>query len=241
MDVPAATVPFGGSAADFDVLRQRREPNRFFEPGDGHVHGVYVGRGGADMGTALRIIFGALRRGLAEQPALFSRIRLHFVGTDYAPSELAQKTVEAVAAEFEVSSQVVEDPRRVPYFEALQLLVDADFLLVPGSDDPQYTASKIFPYLLAGRPILGVFHDRSSVCDIIEATRTDSLVRFGDDGSSESATETALHAWTRLLAISPNPIVTDQVSFAPHSANQKTIEQVALFNRVIAGQAVTSR
>jgi hypothetical protein len=239
--VPAATVPFGGSSADFDVLQRRREPNRFFTPRDGNLNGVYVGRGGADMGTALRIMFGALRRGLVEQPTVFSRVRLHFVGTDYAPPERAQKSVEAVAAAFGVASHVIEDPRRIPYFEALQLLLDADFLLVPGSDDPQYTASKIFPYILAGRPLLGVFHDRSSVCDILEATRKGNLVRFRGDTLIESATDAALRAWTTMLADPRSAVVPGQAAFTPHSAKQKTKEQVTLFNRVVADQAAVPR
>jgi hypothetical protein len=235
--IPAATVPFGGSADDFDVLKRRREPNRFFKSGDGYLHGVYVGRGGADMAMALRIIFGALRRGLDERPTLFSRVKLHFVGTDYAPPDRAQKSVESVAAEFGVASCIAEDPHRIPYFEALQLLVDADFLVVPGSDDPQYTASKIFPYLLADRPLLSVFHHRSSVCDILDSTRPGSLVRFGGDQSSGSTTEAAYEAWSALLAVPRGAVSTDQVSFTPHSANQKAKEQVELFDQVIADQA----
>jgi len=123
------------------------------------------------MAVALRTAFGALRLGLDLAPEVFGKVQLHFIGTDYAPAHLAKKTMEPVAREFQLDRRVHEWPVRIPYFEALRLLLDADFLLVPGSDDPNYTASKIYPYILAEKPLLGIFHPSSSVCDVLQETR----------------------------------------------------------------------
>jgi hypothetical protein len=61
-----------------------------------------------------------------------------------------------------VADLVSETPQRIPYLEALGLLRKADTILLIGSDEPHYTASKIFPALLAGRPCLALFHRASS-------------------------------------------------------------------------------
>src|SRR5439155_20341789 len=135
-DRPQSVLPFGASDLDFEVVRREPQPNRCFSKGTNAINGVYVGRGGQDMEFALQIIFRALKLGRATSPEVFGRIKLHFIGTDYASGERARKTVAPVAHEIGVSDQIEETPERVGYFEALQLLLDAEFLIVPGSDDP---------------------------------------------------------------------------------------------------------
>jgi hypothetical protein len=49
----------------------------------------------------------------------------------------------------------------------MQILLDSHALLVLGSESAHYTASKIFPYILANRPLLAVFHEESSVVRIL--------------------------------------------------------------------------
>jgi hypothetical protein len=224
---PALTLPFAASEKDMDVARRLPGRNRFFQPGDGRIHGVYVGRGGADMAAALRIIFQGLRLGLTRYPELFERLQLHFVGTDYAPPQIARKTIEPVAQEFQLGERVLESPCRVPYFEALQLLLEADFLLVPGSDDPQYTASKIYPYILADKPLLGVFHPRSSVREVVQRTRAGVIFPLG------GAPQDFCELWKDLLEsrfVTPR---TDWPAFAPYLAREMTRRQCELFDLVV--------
>jgi hypothetical protein len=78
-----------------------------------------------------------------------------------------------------VADHVLEHPQRVPYFEALQVLRDAHMLLLPGSDDPQYTPSKIYPYILARRPLLAVLHENSGACDVLRSTGAGTVATFG--------------------------------------------------------------
>src|SRR5207302_486281 len=70
-----------------------------------------------------------------------------------------------------------------PYFETLKCLVDADALLVPGSQDPKYTASKIYPYILARKPLLAIFHEHSSVVDVLRQTGAGTVITF-DSGET---------------------------------------------------------
>src|SRR5260221_72781 len=138
------------------------------------------------MGFALRAFFKALAAMVHKQPGLRQSLRLHFVGTDYAPAERAQKSVEPLAAEFGVADLVSEQPQRIPYFQALQCLLDADALIVPGSDDPGYTASKLYPYILARKPLLAVFHESSSVVSVLRATNAGTVVTFASEENLDS-------------------------------------------------------
>jgi glycosyltransferase involved in cell wall biosynthesis len=230
---PSAAIPFGAAPRDFEVLRSHPRENPFFQPGDGNVHAAYVGRGGADMAPALRVIFGALRRGLAGTPDLFGRLRLHFIGTDYATPDRARKWIEPVAREFGLLDRVHEFTGRIPYFDALQVLNDADLLIVPGSDDAQYTSSKIFPYILAGKPILGVFHRDSSVCSIVRETRAGHLVTL-PVADPVAAEEDFCKAWAGVLRALPATPPTDWGAFERYSAREMARQHGLLFDRVRA-------
>jgi hypothetical protein len=232
-DRPNRTLPFGAAERDFDVIRKRPQPNRFFDRSDGAIHGVYVGRGGHDMQFALRIVFGAMRAGLRSMPERFAKVRLHFVGTDYADDRRARKTVEPVAEEFGVAGRVEEHPGRVPYFEGLQLLLDADFLLIPGSDDPQYTASKIYPYILSGKPMFAVFHRLSSVCEIMNRTGAGDVVAFDPDEPPAAQVTTLTQLWSALLARVPFTPAVNGPAFEPYAARAMACAQCEIFDQAV--------
>ena len=232
--MPAKVLPFGAAETDFEMIRKRPQPNRFFDPTDGAVHGVYVGRGGPDMGAALRIVFESLKLGIRRAPERFSRVRLHFVGTDYACDDRAKSTVEPVAQECGVGAYVEEHPLRIPYFEGLQLLLDADFLLIPGSDDPQYTASKLYPYILARKPMFCVFHEHSSVCGIVSETRAGDLLTFKSGEPPEACAERLLGMWDSMLSRLPSAPQIDWAAFEPFRARQIARAQCELFDEVVS-------
>lgn len=225
---PALTLPFAASARDLDVAKSLPPTNRFFTPGDGLIHGVYVGRGGHDMAKTFRLAFAAFRRGLSLAPETFGRVRLHFVGTSYGQGANLPRFVDPVAREFGLESFVSEEPQRVPYFEGLRMLLDADFLFVPGSDDPQYTASKIYPYILVDRPMLAVFSRTSSVWDVLCATGAANP--FPLDGDPNLFGD----QWRDLLAALPEKPPTDFRALEPFLAREMTRKQCALFDEVIA-------
>ena len=231
--VPAAVLPFGATGSDFDIVRSNPQRNRFFQRQKGIIHGVYLGRGGADMGLALRIIFRAVKRGLQERPKLFSGVRLHFIGTDYAPADRVRKTVQPIAQELGVESHVEEHPARIPYFEGLQLLLDADFLIIPGSDDPQYSASKIFPYILARKPLLAVFNERSSVCQILRKTASGKVLAFKTPSDPDSYSREFCGMCAETLSHIPFEPQTDWQSFEAYTAREMARKQSELFDEVL--------
>jgi hypothetical protein len=228
-NVPALTLPFAAATGDFDIARQL--PSRRAD--DGFVRIVYVGRGGRDMGRALETLFSAVARLKAEAPELVSRLRFEFIGTSYAKAGHGLRTMSPVAKRFGLSHLVSEMPGRLPYFEALRTLLDADVLFIPGSDDAAYTASKIFPYILAKRPLFAIFHEQSSAAHILREISAGEVLTFGTDISPDVTVEATQLALRRLLKALPFQPATDWARFERYSAREMTKKCCQLFDRVI--------
>jgi hypothetical protein len=222
------TLPFGAAESDFEFLRTNSVRQKIFNPHDGKRHWVYVGRGGADMAFSLKAFFIALKHMFSMQLELREKLRIHFIGTNYAPKGQGAKTVEPLAAEFGLGDVVSEITDRIPYFEALQCLLDADALFVPGSDDSGYTASKIYPYILARKPLLAVFHEQSSVVEVLNKTRAGTVVTFKNGDKVETIAEKiSTTGWLQ------NPIVpdTDWSAFEPYTAREMTRRLCEVFDK----------
>ncbi len=226
------TLPFGAAESDFEALPQLGVKQSLFDPHDGKVHWVYVGRGGADMGFSVRAIFTALRRLLELQPGWRAKLRVHFAGTDYSPRQLARKTIEPIAQECGVGEVVSELTDRLPYFETLRCLRDADALIIPGSDDPSYTASKLYPYILARKPLLAVFHEASSVVEVLEKTQGGMVITFRSGASvEETASKISATGW--LPSPGSHLPKTDWTEFEPYTAKAMTSRLCAVFDKAI--------
>lgn len=234
-------LPFGGPAADFDVLDRLALANPFFDPSDGCTHAVYAGRGGHDMAIAARALFGAVADGLRSHPALYEPLRLHFVGTDYAPDGRGTQRLKPLADALGLGSRVAEHTDRVPYFQALHLLRQADLTVVPGSDDPAYTASKLYPYILARRPLVAVFNAASSVVDVLAATGAGVAVTFETAPDEVDLRARVGAALTETLSRLPFTPATDWAAFEPYTAREMARRQVEFFDHIVALPAVARR
>jgi len=184
------------------------------------------------MARALGIIFSALKLGLQRSPRSFSRLRLHFVGTDYAPPGKAVGTVKPIAVELGVGELVTETTARVPYFHGLELLKKGQFLLVPGSADPRYTASKIIPYLYLSKPLFAVFNTSSPVMPILEKQQCAAAIAFGAQSSDEDCVRALTDAWEQFLAHPEKAKTADPRSLAAYSSDTMTERQCRIFDAV---------
>jgi hypothetical protein len=224
-------LPFGAPEADFELLPSLQVQQRLFDPKDGKRHWVYVGRGGGDLALALRALFLAIRADRDRNPDVWDTIRLHFVGTSYAPSDRAVKTIEPLAHAIGIADLVDEQTQRLPYFEALQTLVDSDAILLIGSNDPGYTASKLYPCILARKPMLAIFHQQSSVVSILRECNAGRAVTFQSHDQPQSLT-TAITAhlnWLLSLSKGYQPD-THWEAFQPYTAREMTRKQCLIFD-----------
>jgi hypothetical protein len=187
---PQLVAAFPAEPAEFDGLQRARQPAR-----QGPAVWRYVGRGGPDMARAAAAFFEAWRSALDAGVVGADDIRLAANGTSYAAAGRGEKSLEPLARARGLSAQVSESPDRLGYREMLQALVDSDALVVFGSDDPRYTASKIYPYLLARRPLLVIVHEASPVARLIGAAQGAVCVTFGPATTAEALALAVRRAW----------------------------------------------
>lgn len=226
-------IPFGGAGIDFEVLDRMKLPNKLFSKDDGRLHLVYIGRGGHDMQLALGAIFSAFAKGLETHNTLFSKVHFYFVGTSYAADGQGVKTIHPVATRYGVGDYVTEITDRLPYFEAMNVLSEADLLVVPGSTDTNYTASKLYPYILSKRPILAVFNENSSVVSILNSTRAGETVSFSNEEAANLIGERVLQSMKSIFERLPFTPDTNWQEFEPYSAREATRRQVDFFNKIL--------
>lgn len=226
-DTPFKVLPFGAPEADFKLLERQSISQPVFDPKDGLKHWVYVGRGGSDLKLGLEVLFNSIKVGREKDPAKWQNIRLHFVGTSYAAKERAQKSIEPVAKKFGVADIVDEQTERIPYFNALKLLTDSDAVLIIGSDDEEYSPSKLFPALLSGRPILGILHEKSLAADIIWNCNAGAVATF----STKVVDAVAPHLEALIDWPKDKAVELDEQAFRSYTAEAMTEELCDLFNK----------
>lgn len=154
----------------------------------------YIGRGGAIMGLSIKAFFRAWRiaidTGLIESNA----IRFEAIGTNYQPDS-TERSFLPLASEFELSECVSEQPERVAYSNTLDLLAQSDALIVFGSDDSGYTASKIYSYVLARKPLLVILHRDSNAIKFLRSVGAAVCVTFDACTSEESLSREIVKSW----------------------------------------------
>jgi hypothetical protein len=183
------TVPF--SATIHDYAHNSKDLN-FMKKKEGKVSIVYVGRGGHDLGFSISCFFEAIKKLEVNEDLHSNYFDISFIGTSYAPKGKGVKTIEPIAVELGISSNVKEQTDRVGYFEAISIIQNADILFIPGSTDPAYTASKIYPYILADKPIIACFHENSSVVDILGKCSNTNVITFDLNSSNVEIAEQLL-------------------------------------------------
>ena len=169
-------IPIGGDPEDLNALRSsaamtRSETDR--------VVFSYVGTALPRSGPLLHALFRGLAQLRGTNPRLAERIRFRFVGTSNQPNDSTTHRVRPIAESEQVADLVSEEPARVPFLDALGILATTDVVLLVGSDEPHYTASKIYPGLMSGRPFLSIFHRMSSSYEILVRAGGGLALSFG--------------------------------------------------------------
>ena len=220
------TLPFAASENDFSLAHSSPQRNVYFDNKDGLIHGVYVGRGGADMAPALRAIFRAFKIGLDLHPDLFSRIRLHFVGTDYAPRNKAKRSIEPSRANSNCKPTFMNCPFAFPISKLYSYYLTPIFYWCPDLTIPTILRPK-FTRTFWHENVLAVFHENSSVCKVIRETHSGLLFELNGDPGRLS------NLWHQLLCPKTPAKGTDWDAFSSYLV-EMTRRQCELFNDVLA-------
>jgi len=185
--VPTAVIGFGASRDDLVKANALEAPVERYHREDGEIHLLYTGASGPVMPHSLTVLFDGLKLYHRRSPQRARRLQFHFLGTSYVAPGQGKNSVIPVAESCGVGSQVHEIPHRLGHLECLRLQTEADILLLPGSSDFAYSPSKIYPYYLTGRPILGAVFKGSVMEKLLDDLACAYVVRFDLDGSKEAA------------------------------------------------------
>ncbi|MBE9175010.1 hypothetical protein IQ225_06260 [Synechocystis salina LEGE 06155] len=226
-------LPFGAPENDFEILDSLGIQQTIFDPNDGYQHWVYVGRAFEAMYLSLNSLFAAIQQHRLQNPGPWENIKLHFVGTKYSIHDQG-KEIEAIAKSYDLEQIVTEYPQRIPYFEALQVLKDSHGILIIGSDDPGYSASKIYPCILARKPLLAIVHKNSLVVKVIEDCNAGEVITFETIEPDNIIDSLKLKLdWFLSQATNHTP-QTNWQAFHPYTAKEMTRQLCAIFDHCVA-------
>jgi hypothetical protein len=203
--IPTAAIPLGGEEADFVVAGRDAVSQGIFDPHDGCHHLCYVGTILPLARQTVAALLTALAHVRDQEPALYRLARLHFIGTSNRRAGVPDPIVMPLARELGVADSVRELPLRVDYFDALRVQTSSDGILLLGSTERHYTASKIFPALLARRPILAAFHEASSASEMLRAAGRSPSVRLVTYRDEVPVPELAAALYPQLAAFLRSP------------------------------------
>jgi hypothetical protein len=177
-------------------------------------------------------VFSAVGKLAASDERWVRRLRLNFVGTSNQPSGFGAFKIMALAERYGISDFVSETPQRVPYLQALDLLANSHALILIGSDEPHYTASKIYPALLSGRPILALFHRASSAYEILQRSGGARVIGFETHEELRATTDAIANA-LREVALTPQAVGSvDRSVVAGYEASVIAARYAAIFDRL---------
>lgn len=234
-----SVLTFGVPEDDFVVARHlvtRRPP---MLPANAACKIAYAGRLGSDMQPALAVLFAAISRARAKS---WRPIEAHFFGTSYARA--GASSTQQLAATHGVADAVHERPARIGYLDALRVLLEADAVLLLGSDEATYSPSKTYPTLHARRPTLAIMPAGSVLEDILCALGGATLAPFAADRQADA------HAAERLAAAlvsladqhvwQPDAPLNAALLHEKFSARAIAQRQLEIFHGVIAERSDTA-
>jgi glycosyltransferase involved in cell wall biosynthesis len=235
-----AAIPIGAESGDFACARSVAETTHF-DAADGRIHVCYTGTILPLGGETLTAVLHAVALVRDRRPDLYGRLRLHFFGTSNQTVETSALRVMPVADRLGVADAIVEVPTRVPYSEAVRIQRQATILLAMGSSERHYTASKVFPLLLARRPLLAVYHEASSVTDILGRVSRPPSVRVVSYSDRDPAPTKIEAIFTQLTALADSPVWTaadlDMAALGEYSAEALAGRLAGVFDQVAAPRA----
>jgi hypothetical protein len=227
---PFIALPIGGDWGDYDQMRDH-DPN-IVNVSRAHRNVNYVGSFAPRAGELFRVLFQAIANLRAAKPQLFEAVRFNFVGTNAFSGTGVRPLVLPFAVDAGVADLVHEQPGRVPYLDALALMKQAHALTLIGSDERHYTASKVFPALMAQRPFLSIFHRESSAHDILTRAGGGRALAFENPATLAGLRPQIVAALDQILT-SPSPFgMNDPSVLEPYSARSLAKRCAGLFDQI---------
>lgn len=132
---------------------------------------IYAGAYLPKSALFFKHFFKAIQR-LRQTDNWSPRVKFFFVGTGPYPG----KGITEIAEEFGLRDIVVECRDRFPFLRIQRFLRNASRVLLIGSVDRHYTASKTFQCVLSQRPVLAILHHESTAATFLTDSSADQYL-----------------------------------------------------------------
>lgn len=163
------SMPYGFDPGDHEI--QPSEPRIPWDEADGKINLVYAGAFLPKSHMFLKTLFTVIQR-IKESNAISTNFHLYFLGT----GSYGGKQISEYAIESEVDDVVTEVNERIPYLNVLHILSKADAIMVIGSTEKHYTASKTFQAILSKRPVFAILHRESTAIKVLVEVKADDFI-----------------------------------------------------------------
>jgi glycosyltransferase involved in cell wall biosynthesis len=229
---PQAVIPFGASLEDVREKYVSHLPEYFPAIESTTFRIVYTGVINQEMLPVIRQFLLAFKHLISNNEIDTRKYHLYFIGTSYGSGINRKYKLAEIVNELSLDEYLTEIPERVPFLTALQIQKHADLLLLPGTIDKNYIASKLAPYLLSGRPIFSIFRRSSEACEKLVEQKRVVIIPFESEeeleGLNNSIFYGLLHAIKSIVELAKEPIQSPE----KYSAEALTGEQVQIFNKI---------
>jgi len=225
-------MPYGGEAADHKALEQLTIAPYLFTKKTGKIQLVYAGAMLPKAYAPLEAVFKAI----AQNPELFINIEFHFIGTGKRANDAASYNIKPLAEQYGLWQNIVyEYPKRIPYFDVLIHLNNADGIFILGSTEPHYTPSKVYQGVLSARPILAILHAQSSATKMIESSGAGVVLPFDGPENVSKISKGFAEVFKQYLAYLKiyAPFNIDVSVFEQYSAKNVTGQLAMLLDKII--------
>lgn len=230
-----AGIPIGGDPDDFETANlnpteQQVELRRRFSI-------VYTGTVWPAAVPIIDKFFNGLAMALELLKEDYEVIECIFMGTTANPNASNEHRVMPLVSNPLLARIIKEIPERRPYLQATQAMSNASVNLIIGSTEPHYTASKIYPILMANRPHLSVMHRKSSSHQILSKAGGGVALSFETPEELDKLPNKIANALVT-LATKPNSIGRiDAKAYADYTASAVASRFASIFETLTEERA----
>ena len=147
---------------------------------------VYAGAFLPNSGLFIDILFKAIAN-LKGEGKFDEKVKLFFIGT----GNYRHKSISEYAAENSINGHIIEIRERFPYLRILNFLSASNGVILIGSTEKHYTASKTFQAILSGKPVFAMLHAESMAVNVFQDCRAEAyLVKYFEEREKDFYTET---------------------------------------------------
>ncbi len=151
-------------------------------------------------------------------------IQLWFIGTGPYPA----KRITSYAKDHSIEDIVFEKRERYPFLQILNFLSAANTVMIIGSTEKHYTASKTYQSLLSHRPVVSIFHHESSAIKVMEDCKADQFtVRYKPNMNTDDIAKSFEEVMLKRLSEKHwNPDLSALYQYSAKESARKLVEAI---------------